>query len=121
MVTGLVMFIVAPNTMVNFLQIFSSWSSDFAIVIMFKSIYLGLRLKDFIKMQFSPKLRFSVLGTVVMIQLIIPVVVILLLSTTSDSPGSALSFTSCGVLLIAFLDTLVSGPFGEHLEWWGFR
>ena len=120
MVTGLAMFIGAPNTMVNFLQIVAAWSSDFAIVILFKRIYLGLRLKDFIKMQFSPKLRFSVLGTVVMIQVIITVVVILLLSTTSDTPGVALSFTSFGLLLIAFLDNLVRGPLGEQLGWRGF-
>ena len=71
-------------------------------------------------MQFSPKLRFSVLGTVIMIQVIITAVVILLLSTTSDPPGVALSFTSFGLLLIAFLDNLVRGPLGEQLGWRGF-
>lgn len=120
MVTGLAMFIGAPNTMVNFLQIVAAWSSDFAIVILFNRIYPGLRLKDYIKAQFSPKLKFSILGTVVIIQVIITVVVILLLSTASGTLGIALSFTSFGLLLIAFLDNLVRGPLGEQLGWRGF-
>src|SRR5699024_6191863 len=140
MVTGLAMFVGAPNAMVNFLKIVVAWSSDFAIVILFKRIYPGLRLKYFIKMQFSPKLRFSVIETMIMgfikkqfylmlrfsglvtvikIQVIITAVVILLLSTTSDPPGVALSFTGFGLFLIAFLDNLVRGPLGEQLGWRG--
>jgi len=120
MITGVSMFIGASTAIINFLQIVAAWSSDFAIVILFKRIYPGLKLKDYIKMQFSPKLSFSVLGSVVIIQVIITVVVILLLPITSDTPGVALSFTSFGLLLIAFLDNLVRGPLGEQLGWRGF-
>src|SRR5690625_2267420 len=119
MITGVSMFIGASTAIINFLQIVAAWSSDFAIVILFKRIYPGLKLKDYIKMQFSPKLSFSVLGSVVIIQVIITVVVILLLPITSDTPGVALSFTSFGLLLIAFLDNLVRGPLGEEMGWRG--
>src|SRR5690625_5818605 len=81
----------APTAIINFLQIVAAWSSDFAIVILFNRIYPGLRLKDYIKAQSSPKLKFSILGTVVIIQVIITVVVILLLSTASGTPAIALS------------------------------
>ena len=120
MITGIFMFMGAPKTIVNLLQIAAAWSSDFAIVILFKGIYPGVRLKDYIKMQFSPKLRLPVLGTVVMIQVIITFVVILLLSAATDAPGIALSLTSFGLLLIAFLDNVVRGPLGEQLGWRAF-
>lgn len=85
-IIGISIMLGAPTAIINFLQIVAAWSSDFAIVILFNRIYPGLRLKDYIKAQFSPKLKFSILGTVVIIQVIITVVVILLLSTASGTP-----------------------------------
>lgn len=110
----------APESITNILQIIAAWSSTFAFIILFKKIYPGLRLKDFVKRQFAPKLRFSVLSTVVIIQVIIITVTIFLLSNTNDTQGLALSFTSLGLLFIAFLDSLVRGPLGEELGWRGY-
>jgi len=120
MVIGLAIFMDAPSALIRFLQIVAAWSSDFAIIILFTSIYPGLKLKDYIKMQFSSKLKVSVLGTVVMIQVIITLVVIVVLSTTSGLPGVAISFASFGAILLAFVDNLVRGPLGEQLGWRGF-
>jgi len=120
MLIGLAMFIGAPIAITNCLQIVSAWSSDFAIVILFPRIYSGLKLKDFIKKQFAPRLKLSVLGTVVVIQVIITVVVILQLQPASETPSAALSFTGLGLLFIAFFDNLVRGPLGEQLGWRGF-
>src|SRR5690625_7180169 len=73
-IIGISIMLGAPIAIINFLQIVAACSSDFAIVILFNRIYPGLRLKDYIKAQFSPKLKFSILGTVVIINVIITVV-----------------------------------------------
>ncbi|WP_405096906.1 CPBP family intramembrane glutamic endopeptidase [Oceanobacillus sp. FSL H7-0719] len=120
MVIGISILLGAPESVTNILQIIAAWSSTFAFIILFRRIYPGLRLMDFIKEQFAPRLRFSVLCTVVIIQVIIISVTILLLSITTDTHELALSFTSLGTLLFAFLDNLVRGPLGEELGWRGY-
>ncbi|MFD2046585.1 CPBP family intramembrane glutamic endopeptidase [Ornithinibacillus salinisoli] len=120
MVIGLGMLLGVPESITNILQIISAWSSTFAFVILYKKIYPGLKLKDFVIKQFAPRLRYSVLSTVVIIQIIIIAVTIFLLSMTNDAPKLALSFTGLGLLIIAFIDNLVRGPLGEELGWRGF-
>src|SRR5699024_1268202 len=87
-------------------------------VILFKKIYPGLKLWEFVKARFAPGFKFSVLGSVVMIQVIITAVAILLLTNAYGT--SALSFPGFGLLFIAFLNDLISGPSGEELGWRGF-
>jgi len=70
----------APESVITFLQIVAAWSSTFALIILFKKIYPGLGLKDFVKQQFAPKVRFSVLSSVIILQIFIIVVTIFLSS-----------------------------------------
>lgn len=120
MIIGISIMLDAPKSMTNFLQIIAAWSSTFAFMILFKKIYPDLRLKDFVKQQFTLKIRFSVLITIVIIQVIIIAATIFLLSNTSSTLGLALSFVGFGPLLFAFLDQLVRGPLGEELGWRGY-
>ncbi|WP_017185919.1 CPBP family intramembrane metalloprotease [Alkalibacillus haloalkaliphilus] len=119
-IIGLSMVLGASERITNLLQIISAWSSTFAFIILFQKIYPGLKIKDFVKEQFAKKIRFSVLSTVVIIQVIIIAVTVLLLSDSSDTQNLALSFTGIGFLLFAFFDTLVRGPLGEELGWRGY-
>ncbi|WP_227002776.1 CPBP family intramembrane glutamic endopeptidase [Salicibibacter kimchii] len=75
-------------------------------------------MKDFVKQQFAPRIRLSVLSTI--IQVIIIGVTIFLLSNTTDTQGLAISFSGLGILSLAFLDQLVRGPLGEELGWRGY-
>src|SRR5690625_2244279 len=84
-VIGITMLLGAPEGITHILQIISAWSSTFAFIILFKGIYPGLRLKDFIKAQFTSRLKWSVLSTVVIIQVIIIALTIFLLSNTNDT------------------------------------
>lgn len=119
-VIGISILLGVPENITNILQIIAAWSSTFAFVILFKKIYPKLRLTDFIKQQFAPRLSFSLLSTVVIIQVIIIAVTIFILSITSDTQEIALSFTGLGLMLFAFLDNLVRGPLGEELGWRGY-
>lgn len=117
---GLSIMVGLPKSIINILQIISAWSSTFAFVILFKNIDPRLKLMDFIKKQFSSRLKISVLCTVMIIQVIIIAVTIFLLSSTPDSQIGTLSITGCGLWFIAFLDNLVRGPLGEELGWRGY-
>ncbi|MCC2249512.1 CPBP family intramembrane metalloprotease [Virgibacillus sp. AGTR] len=117
---GISMIFGAPSSITNLLQIISAWSSTFAFVILFRKIYPGLKLKDFVKDQFSPKIRFSSLSTMVIIQVMIIAVTLFLLTITNDTQKLTLSFAGLGLLFFAFLDNLVRGPLGEELGWRGY-
>lgn len=120
LIIGITMLLGAPESIVHLLQIISAWSSTFAFLILFKRIYPEISLKDFLRKQFSTRIRFSVLGTAVIIQIIIITVTVFLLSNTNDSVNLAVSATNLGILLLAFLDTLFWGPLGEELGWRGY-
>ncbi len=113
-VIGLSIVLGAPKSITNILQIVSAWSSTIAFAILFKRIYPGLSLGDFVKQQFAPRLTLSVISTVVIIQVIIIAIVSFI------SNNLALSFTSIGLLFFAFLNDLVRGPLGEELGWRGY-
>ncbi|MTW87929.1 CPBP family intramembrane metalloprotease [Virgibacillus dakarensis] len=120
MIIGIGIVLGAPESVTNILQIIAAWSSTFAFIILFKKIYPGLRLKDFVKQQFASRIRLSVLNTIMIIQVIIIAVTIFLLSNTTNTQDLALSFTGLGLLLFAFSDQLVRGPLGEELGWRGY-
>lgn len=117
---GLAMLIGLPESITSMLQIISAWSSTIAFIFIFNQIYPNLTLKRFIKKQFSTRIRFSVLSTIIIIQMIIVALTIFLVPHTNDTQTFSLSFTSVGFLIIAFFDNLVRGPLGEELGWRGF-
>lgn len=114
------MVLGVPESITNMIIIISAWSSTFAFLILFKKIYPGFRLKDFVKGQFARKLRASVLCTAVIIQVFITAVALCLLTIISDTQNLALSVTNPGLLFILFLTHLVKGPLGEELGWRGY-
>ncbi|MFS0673678.1 CPBP family intramembrane glutamic endopeptidase [Ornithinibacillus sp. 179-J 7C1 HS] len=119
MVIGICIWLGAPEWLTVTMQIMAAWSSTFAFIILFKRIYPELRLKDFIKQQFTTRLRFSVLGTIVAIQVII-VVVTMLLHQLTNTQGFAFSYPGLGLMALAFLDNVIRGPLGEELSWRGY-
>jgi|SRR5699024_6315723 len=119
-IIGISILLGTPKSITTILQIIAAWSSTFAFLILFRKIYPDLKLKDFIKQQFTFRIRFAVLITIVIIQVLIIVVTIFLLSVTTNTQGLALSFMGFGPLLFAFLDQLVRGPLGEELGWRGY-
>ncbi|MDO6448955.1 type II CAAX endopeptidase family protein [Oceanobacillus profundus] len=119
-VIGISIVLGAPESITNILQIISAWSSTFAFVVLFKKIYPGLKLKEFVKEQFASKLKLSVLSTIVIIQVIVLAVTIFLPSIINNNQNVALSFTGIGLLFFAFIDTLIRGPLGEELGWRGY-
>ena len=97
----------------------SAWSSTFAFAALFKKIYPGQSLIQFIKNKFKNKLKLSALLTASMIQIFLFLMILFFISTRSEA-DSLFTKTSWGVLVYYFFKTLLSGPLGEELGWRGF-
>src|SRR5690625_548103 len=70
-VIGLSIVLGIPEWITTLLQIIAAWSSTLAFIILFKKIYPGLTFMEFVKQQFTPRIRFSVLSTAIVIQIAI--------------------------------------------------
>lgn len=97
----------------------SSWSSTFAFVMLFKKIYPGQSVIQFVKDKFRTKLKFSVILTASMIQAFIFLLILFLISKNSEV-GSIFTVSSWGILIYFFVKNFLAGPLGEELGWRGF-
>ncbi|HDR4898011.1 TPA: CPBP family intramembrane metalloprotease [Bacillus cereus] len=97
----------------------SSWSSTFAFVMLFKKIYPGQSVIQFVKDKFRTKLKLSVILTASMIQAFIFLLILFLISKNSEV-GSIFTVSSSGILIYFFVKNFLAGPLGEELGWRGF-
>jgi len=114
-VIGLFIAFEASERIISILKIISAWSSTFALLILFRKIYPNVRVWDFIKKLFSTKIKFSVIGIIIIIQLIIFAITVFI---TSDSQTITVVISTA--LIYGFFTNLVSGPLGEELGWRGY-
>lgn len=97
----------------------SSWSSTFAFVMLFKKIYPGQSVIQFVKDKFRTKLKLSVILTASMIQAFIFLLILFLISKNSEV-DSIFTVSSWGILIYFFVKNFLAGPLGEELGWRGF-
>lgn len=97
----------------------SSWSSTFAFVMLFKKIYPGQSVIQFVKDKFRAKLKLSVILTASMIQAFIFLLILFLISKNSKV-DSIFTVSSWGILIYFFVKNFLAGPLGEELGWRGF-
>ncbi|HDR7786464.1 CPBP family intramembrane metalloprotease [Bacillus cereus] len=97
----------------------SSWSSTFAFVMLFKKIYPGQSVIQFVKDKFRTKLKLSVILTANMIQAFIFLLILFLISKNSKV-DSIFTVSSWGILIYFFVKNFLAGPLGEELGWRGF-
>ncbi|WP_342379502.1 type II CAAX endopeptidase family protein [Bacillus thuringiensis] len=97
----------------------SSWSSTFAFVMLFKKIYPGQSVIQFVKDKFRAKLKLSVILTASMIQAFIFLLILFLISKNSEVE-SIFTVSSWGILIYFFVKNFLAGPLGEELGWRGF-
>ncbi|MGE6514818.1 CPBP family intramembrane glutamic endopeptidase [Lysinibacillus sphaericus] len=108
-----------PEWVFNVMRCISAWSSTFAFAALFKKIYPGQSFIQFVKDKFKNKLKFSVILTVIMIQVFIFLMVTFFVSNNSEA-DSIFKISSWGMLIYFFLKNLLSGPMGEEIGWRGF-
>ncbi|GIN72320.1 CAAX amino protease [Bacillus sp. J14TS2] len=97
----------------------SAWSSTFAFAILFKRIFPGQSLIQFVKGKFKRKVKRSVILIASMIQVFIFLLVLFLVSQNSGI-DSIFAISSWGMLVYFFFKNLLAGPLGEEIGWRGF-
>ncbi|MBN3523653.1 CPBP family intramembrane glutamic endopeptidase [Paenibacillus apiarius] len=116
---GAVSMLGFPAWIIDVMFCISAWSSTFAFAALFKKIYPGQSLIQFVKDKFKNKLKFSVILTVSMIQAFIFVMILFIVSNNSEV-DSIFTISSWGMLIYFFFKNLLAGPLGEEIGWRGF-
>lgn len=119
-VTGAVIMLNAPKVFQSIMPVICAWSPTFAFLIMFKKIYPGLMLKEFIKQQFSTRIKISLLLIIIFIQTFIFLAVPFSYSLLNNIPVTSLITSSASVILLGFFNQLIRGPLGEEIGWRGY-
>ncbi|GAB0168383.1 hypothetical protein LSPCS325_18200 [Lysinibacillus sp. CTST325] len=97
-----------PKWIFDVMLCISAWSSTFAFAILFKKIYPGQSFMQFVKDKFKNKLKFSVIFIASMIQAFIFLMILFIVSNTSEV-DSIFTVSSSGMLIYYFLITFFLG------------
>lgn len=119
-IIGLVMYIFNMKVLGAVLQTVSAWTPTFVLFLMFKKIYLGEKRLQFIRKQFSEKIKPTVLFAAIGLPLVIFIGTLISASLIYEKPFYELMIVSPLVLLSTLPYQLSSGPLGEELGWRAF-
>jgi len=98
LLVGAIKMLGFPAWVFDIMLCLSAWSSTFAFAVLFKKIYPGQSFRQFVKNKFKNKLKFSVLLTVSMIQVIIFLLILFFVSNHSEV-DSIFTKSSWGMLI----------------------
>jgi len=118
--TGLVFSLGVPAWVRYILPVICAWSPTIVFLLMFRRLYPGMTLKEYLRRQFKTGLSLPILVLVIAVQ-----IVILAAATGAHSILNQVQFfsaltLSAPMLLLGFMDSLIRGPLGEELGWRGF-
>ncbi|MEB2301170.1 CPBP family intramembrane metalloprotease [Lysinibacillus xylanilyticus] len=116
---GAISMLGFPKWIFDVMLCLSAWSSTFAFALLFKKIYPGQSIMQFVKDKFNSKLNFLLILTVVMIQALLFLIILFLVSKISEV-DSIFTISTTGMLIYFFFKNLFAGPLGEELGWRGF-
>ncbi|MGE7688325.1 CPBP family intramembrane glutamic endopeptidase [Lysinibacillus sp. NPDC097214] len=116
---GAISMLGFPKWIFDVMLCISAWSSTFAFALLFKKIYPGQSIMQFVKDKFNSKLNFLLILTVVMIQALLFLIILFLISKNSEV-DSIFTVSSWGMLIYFFIKNLLAGPLGEEIGWRGF-
>ena len=120
LVIGMSMIFFKSEATVAILIVLSSWTSTFIFIFMFKKIYPQKNLWDFVKKQFSERVKVTTVLYVFFIQMFVLVGSLIITSIIWNVPIHEQVTASWTTLLILFGYNLIQGPLGEELGWRGF-
>lgn len=116
---GAISMLGFPKWIFDVMLCISAWSSTFAFVLLFKKIYPGQGLIQFVKDKFNNRLKLSVILTAMLIQTFIFLMIMFLVAKNSEV-DSIFTISSWGMLIYFFIKNLLAGPLGEEIGWRGF-
>lgn len=120
LLVGATIMLGLPTLVFDIALCIASWSSTFAFMILFKKIYPGQRFIAYVKDRFKNKLKFSIVITVISIQVLIAVSVVFIIAYENNGMMPGFTISSLGMFIYLFLKNLFAGSLGEELGWRGF-
>lgn len=119
-VIGLAMIVLKSQTLAEILKVISAWTATFVFIAMFHKIYPKGDLIQYIKRQFSERIKISTVLFIILLLFVIFIVSILFTSASQNVMVKSRITASWITLLVVFFDNLIRGPLGEELGWRGF-
>jgi membrane protease YdiL (CAAX protease family) len=118
--TGVLVSLKAPRIVQDVMKNVCAWSPTFVLLILFRRLFPGATLRDFLRTSLGRKTR--------PISFILPAVVQLLALAgvagawllINSKPFSSLAFIGRADVLPVILVTITAGPLGEELGWRGY-
>ncbi|MHC1682995.1 MAG: lysostaphin resistance A-like protein [Clostridiaceae bacterium] len=120
LVIGVTMVVLKAETLAEILKIVSAWTSTFVFIAMFHKIYPKDSLINFIKRQFSERVKISTVVFIILLQFFVFIVSLLFTGATQNVSLKDQVTTSWITLILLFGKNLISGSIGEELGWRGF-
>lgn len=118
--TGYLISRDVPVLIQNIMKNVCAWTPTFIILLMFKRLYPGLRLRDYFVSNFLTKMNFRDLLVVLVLQFGILATAVLIFLNSKNLTLTAFPVISAAAILPAFIMSLTSGAMGEELGWRGY-
>ncbi len=109
-----------PEIFQNIIMIVVSWTPTFVILLMFKRLYPGTRLRDYFASNFLLKAKLRDFAVPFVLQFGVILAVVLCYLSINDITLKSLPIISAASILPAFIISLTSGAMGEELGWRGY-
>jgi membrane protease YdiL (CAAX protease family) len=119
-VTGILVSLKCPPLVVDIMKNVCAWSPTFVLLILFRRLYPGLALRDFMKMSLGRRVRSGDFVLSFVLQVVVFAGVLGAYLLFGERQARTLPFIGFAGLLPAFLITITSGPTGEELGWRGY-
>lgn len=119
-VIGAVLTLTKSQVLFRTLQTIAAWVPTFVLMGMFRKIYLGDTWKDYVKRQFSDRIKASTVISIVLLYSGVFLASLLFTSVTQKVPVYTLVQSSWMTILGLFGINIVSGATGEEIGWRGF-
>lgn len=118
--TGLFMSLKVPNIIVDTMSNVAAWSPTFVLIILYKKLFPGVSIRNFLKISFGSKIKILDFFRVFIWQLLALVLVAAAYLVINDKPLNSLTFINLESVFLVFVLTLTAGPLGEELGWRGY-
>lgn len=117
---GIAQLVFKAKTFAEVLQVISAWTATFVFIAMFHKIYPKDNPIQYIKRQFSERIKISTVLSIILLQFLIFLGCILFSSYIRNVSIKSLTVTSLITWLMTFGNNLIRGPLGEEIGWRGF-
>jgi hypothetical protein len=118
--TGLLMYLKVPKIIVDIMSNVAAWSPTFVLIILYKKLLPGVTIWDFLKRNFSSKIKILDFFRSFIWQLLVLVLAVGAYLAINDKPLNSLTFINLGSVFSVFILTITAGPMGEELGWRGY-